>query len=225
MQSTRIIRVTGKGTIKAKPDMTRIQIKLTGHSMEYEKSLEQSAEDTEILKDILIKHGFEREEVKTHSFGIEAKHESYRKKDGTWDTRFVGYVFAHELKVEFDSDNNRLGKILFSLGHAKKIMPEIRFSYFVKDQESAKNILLAKAIEDATSKATVLSSAAGIALNSIQMIDYSWGKVELEVSPLTRNLIEDDGYCASEEMDSYNLDIEPEDIEVSDTVTVVWEIA
>lgn len=41
----RIIRVTGKGQIKVKPDMTRITMTLTGLYKEYSETLRRSSED------------------------------------------------------------------------------------------------------------------------------------------------------------------------------------
>lgn len=56
----RTIRVTGKGQIKVKPDITRITMTLTGVFKEYGETLRHSSEDTEALKDVLSAFGFER---------------------------------------------------------------------------------------------------------------------------------------------------------------------
>ena len=53
-------------------------------------------------------------------------------------------------------------------------------------------------------------------------IDYSWGELEIYSRPL-RNLTFGSAINAKEES-SFDLDIEAEDIDVQDTVTVVWEI-
>ena len=63
MANERIIKVTGKGNLKVRPDVTRITITLDGQNKEYGKILEQSSKDTEELKDILEKQGFERGRV------------------------------------------------------------------------------------------------------------------------------------------------------------------
>ena len=104
--------------------------------------------------------------------------------------------------------------------------PEFRLSYTVKDPEAAKNELLGNAVMDARVKAGVLTKAAGVALKDIQSIDYSWRNITFEVQPMNRMLMAEE-CCDSAitESGSYDMDIEPEDIEVSDTVTVVWEIA
>lgn len=224
MENNRMIRVTGKGNIKVKPDMTRITISLEGHRLEYKDTLKQSAEDTEILKEILKKHGFKKEDVKTLSFNVDTKYESYQAKDKSWKQRFVGYEFSHRLKIEFESDNDRLGRIMYSLANAEDIRPEFRLSYTVKDKESSKNELLGRAVADAKAKAIVLTQEADVVLKDIQSIDYSWGEIDFEISPMRGNVFMD---CieAGAPLEKYDMDIEPDDIELSDTVTVVWKIA
>ena len=222
MTNERIIKVTGKGNLKIKPDMTRITITLEGHNKEYDKTLAQSSRDTEVLKDILEKQGIDRTAVKTLMFNIDTKYESYQARDKSWKERFVGYEFKHVVKVEFDSDNERLGRILYALANAKDIHPDFRLSYTVKDPEASKNQLLGKAVADAKAKAEVLTKAAGVSLKDIKNIDYSWGEIQFEYAPMNRNM-----FCNKVMADgagAFDMNIEPDDISVSDTVTVVWEI-
>jgi len=219
----RTIRVTGKGRIKVKPDMTRITLSLEGIYPEYGETLRRSSQDTEQLKDLLAGFGFERSDLKTLNFSVDTEYENYKDK-GTYRQRFVGYKFSHTMKVEFESDNEKLGKVLYALANCD-VKPEFRLSYTVKDPEAAKNELLGRAVSDAGEKALVLSKAAGVTLKEIQSIDYSWGQIDFEIQPMNRMLMAKG--CCDEVMEEagYDLDIEPDDIEVSDTVTVIWEIA
>ena len=217
----RTIRVTGKGQIKVRPDMTRITMSLDGLYKDYNEALRLSSEDTETLKDILAGFGFERSDLKTLNFSVDTEYESYKDRDGSYKQRFTGYRYRHMLKVEFDSDNERLGKILYALANGK-VRPEFRISYTVKDPEATKNTLLGKAVKDAREKASVLTEAAGIGLKDIQSIDYSWGEIDFEYRPMDGGILAE--RCMAEPTAAYSLDIEPDDIEASDTVTVVWEI-
>ena len=224
MSNMRTIRVTGKGQIKVKPDTTRITISLEGTWPEYGETLRHSSQDTERLKDVLSAFGFARSDLKTLNFNVETEYESYQDR-GTYKQRFIGYRFTHMMKVEFPSDNDRLGKVLYALANCP-LKPEFRLSYTVSDPEAAKNDLLGKAVTDAKEKASVLTQAAGVTLKDIQSIDYSWGEIDFEYRPMNRMLMADE-YLARPmvaESPSYDMDIEPDDIEVSDTVTVLWEI-
>ena len=220
MSDKRTIRVTGKGKIKVKPDMTRITLTLEGAYPEYDETLRKSSESTDQMKDLLSNFGFGRSDLKTLNFSVDTDYESYRE-NGEYKQRFIGYKFRHILKVEFDSDNKRLGNILFGLAHFPH-HPEFRISYTVKDSETAKNELLGKAVKDAKEKAVVLTQAAKVSLKDILSIDYSWGEIDFEVNPMNKMMPCD---CCAAPDDSYELDIEPDDIDIVDTVTVVWEIA
>ncbi len=83
--------------------------------------------------------------------------------------------------------------------------------------------MLGKAVTDAVEKAKVLTQAASVTLKSIQSIDYSWGEIDLELRMQPK--IMTDGCAAPMCSDeAYDININPDDIETSDTVTVVWEI-
>ena len=214
----RSIRVTGKGQLKLRPDTTRITMTLEGVYPEYGETLRHSSEDTEALKDVLSGFGFSRTDLKTLNFSVDTEYESYRERE-VYKQRFIGYRFQHMLKVEFPSDNERLGRILYALANCA-VSPEFRLSYTVSDPEAAKNELLAQAVQDAKEKASVLARAAGVTLQCIESIDYSWGEIDIEYRPMERLAKPTQALMAK----SYALDIEPDDIEISDTVTVIWEI-
>ena len=214
------IKVTGKGQLRLKPDTTRVTLSLEGTDKEYGKVLERSANDTKELRQLLTGFGFEKTDLKTLQLNVDPEYEGYQE-DGVYKQRFIGYRFHHRMKIEFPSDNDRLGRILFALSKSK-IQPEFQISYTVKDPEKAKNELLSKAVQDAKEKAKTLTEAAGVELKELIEIDYSFGQLNLEVRPVNR-LMKASMDMAVEE--SYEMDIEPEDIAVSDTVTILFEIS
>ena len=218
MDAARTIRVTGKGSVKLAPDATRLTMTLRGTEKEYADALERSAKETEALKDALAPLGFGRDELRTLSFSVDMRYESYRDENGDYQQRFAGYEYIHSLKLEFDRDNALLGRTLHTLAHGA-VEAEFRIGYFLRDAEGAKNALLAEAVKDAKTKAAVLAEAAGVKLGAVRVIDYSWGGTSLEVMPVPRMM-----NVAAKAEASFDMDINPEDIEVSDQVTVVWEI-
>lgn len=218
----RTIRVTGKGQIKVRPDLMRITMTLSGLYPEYSESLRHSSEDTEALKDLLAGFGFARSDLKTLSFSVDPEYESYRDRNNDYQQRFAGYRYRHMMKVEFDLDNDRLGRILYALARCS-LHPEFSISYTVKDPEGSKNLLLGKAVADAKEKAVVLTRAAELTLREIQSIDYSWGEIDFAYRPMNRALLAD-ASTSAKMAPSYAMDLQPDDISVSDTVTVIWEI-
>lgn len=217
----RTIKVTGKGNIKVQPDVTRISIELNSVEPTYDETLYKSIADTNQLKDLFAEFGFERSDLKTTYFNIDSEYENY-KENNTYKERLIGYRYSHSMKLEFDSDNELLGKILYALGKSP-LNPRFHISYTVKNPETAKNELLGKAVCDAKSKAVILTDSAGVKLGDIQNIDYSWGEIEFTSSPMSRGFMLNECCNASAKM-SYDIDIEPDEIEVNDTVTVIWKI-
>lgn len=216
----RTIKVTGKGKIKVRPDVTRITLNLEGKYKDYSDTLERSSEETEMLKNVLEPFGFGRSDLKTLSFNIDAEYEGYQE-EGVYKQRFIGYRYRHSMKVEFFSDKELLGKMLKAIAECS-LHPEFSLSYTVKDAEAVKNELLGKAVKDSAAKAAVLADAAGVTLGDIQSIDYSWSGLELEVRPMSRGLMANK--AASTDAYGFAPDVEPDDISIEDNVTITWEI-
>ena len=128
----RTIRVTGKGKISVKPDLIRLILTLEDKRKTYEETLEQSTLQIEMLKDCFEKLGFNRTDLKTLNFNINTEYESYQDMVKSWKRKFTGYKFVHNMKIEFEADNKRLGQVLYALAHAP-IQPEFRINYTIKD--------------------------------------------------------------------------------------------
>ena len=222
MEKQRTIRVTGKGTVKLRPDLTRLTLTLQGTDEDYGAVLKKSAEDTETLRGVLEQLGFDREAMKTVQFNVDTVYEGYQDEKGVYRNRFVGYQFQHTLKLEFPMDNELLGRTLYVLAHCGA-KPEFRIGYTLSDPESAKNALLSQAVRDARAKAEVLTAAAGVTLGDVLSVDYALGEPNLVAQPMRKMMLADNA-AAECQTAGYDMDITPDDIQVSDSVTVIWEI-
>lgn len=218
---SRTIKVTGKGCVRLKPDLIIVNIVLQGVRNDYDEVLKESARQVELLKDCFEGIGLARTDLKTLDFNVDTENESQHDKKGNWVRKFVGYKFSHNMKIEFDADDDLLGKALSALANVP-VNPEFSISYTVRDVEKAKNQLLKAAVLDSKEKAVVLTEAAGVTLGDILVIDYSWGEIDF-VSGSTLDYMSFHDACLPCG-GSIDMDIEPDDIKVSDTVTVVWEI-
>lgn len=192
---------------------------------DYEATLRLSTELTELLKDLFEELGFERKDLKTLYFNVDTEYESYQDSDKNWKRRFEGYKFVHRMKIEFPTDNTLLGKVLYSLAHCPA-KPEFSIEYTVSDPEQCKNELLGKAVCDSKEKAEVIAAAAGVTLREIVSIDYSWGEIDFVTRPVNEMMLKCcDASVGSAEPNGYDIDIEADDIDMTDTVTIVWNIA
>lgn len=212
----RTIRVKGKGKISVKPDTIKITIKAEGLRWNYDETVEQSTKDTRILRDALEKAGLDPKNLKTTHFSIDSKYKSYHDKNNDYKEKFVGYEYNHRAYIEFDNDNKILGRVLYELAHCD-VKVKFEINHTVKDKEKVKNDLLEKAVEDSTTKAQVLAKASGVKLKEILSIDYSWGEIEIYSETMNDLMV-----C--EAASRYDIDIEADDIDVQDTVTITWII-
>ena len=221
----KIIRVTGKGQISIPPDRICLLFELEERKDTYREAIKASKESVDELRKIFEKLGFDLKELKTTNFEIDSVFETEKIKKDEYKRIFKGYKYRHVLKIEFDLDHDLLGKILDNVSRCE-CHPEFDISYTIKDKEAVKNELLEKAVKDSRVKAEVLAKAAGMNLDELMSIDYSWGELKLTTSPYGRlmdslrcNDSEDDYYMSDEP-----LQLEPENIRASDTVTVVWKL-
>lgn len=219
----RTISVSGRGKLSLRPDMIRLMMSLEDTFDDYGRTLFESSQQMNGIKDIFEGLGFERCDVKTVSFNIDTQYESFQDEDLSWKKRFIGYKFHHSFKVEFDIDNEKLGKILYELSHGKTC-PEFNIVYTVKNADEARDELLRNALKDAVKKAELLSESAGVKLGGIININYSFNDADIVSKPSERLFEASCMKAGGFDADSYDVNIEPDDIEITDTVTVIWNI-
>ena len=217
----RLIRVKGKGKLSVRPDWIRLLLHMSGVKPAYEESVEASARETKTLQEALSAVGFDASALKTQNFRISAKYESRNDEKGNWRQEFVGYEFRHDLKLEFEADNARLGQVLSALARCE-VRPEFEIVYTVKDPEAVKNQLIGRAVADSKEKAEALTAAAGIGLGQILNIEYAWGDMDMTVRPVGNLMMAKAVRVGAE--DAMEMNIEPEDIDMDDTVTVTWQL-
>ena len=214
----REIVVKGIGKATAAPDLIVLDMNLEVCERDYEKTMRRSSEVLDILRAAVTSAGHDGKELKTTSFNINTRYESYRENGGH-KQRFVGYACYHGLKLEFDLDMAALEATLGAIAGCEA-KPNFNIKFSIKDPNSVSEQLLESAVDNAKWKATVLAKAAGVKLGAIQRIDYNWS--EHHLFSQTDYQLCDAIVCESAA--PMAMEIEPEDINVSDTATVVWAI-
>jgi len=214
----RTLTVKGIGNISAKPDLIIITLTLATTTPDYAKTNELAALELETLRKAIVSCGHEGQSLKTTNFNIRTENESYRDEAGNYRYKFKGYSCIHSLKLEFGFDMKMLGETLAAIS-SSGTNPQFQISFSVKDENAVQAELLENAIINATEKAAVLAKSSGVKLGDIKHINYSWGEIHLS----SETCFNDSLVCESRLM-PMNIDIEPEDVKASDTVTVIWEI-
>lgn len=214
----RLITVKGTGNVSVKPDLIIITMNLESQQLEYDQTMQFAADSVNIITSAIESVGFDKKDLKTTSFNVRTHYESYRDKDNNYKSKFDGYVCEQGLKLEFDFEPKVMSDVLSAIAKTS-VNPKLNIQFSVKDKDAVSEELLAQATENARKKAEILSKASGVDLGKLINIDYNWGELHL-YSP-TRYDMED--RCMVMES-SYAPEIEPDDINASDTVTFVWEI-
>ena len=216
----RTVTIKGIGKLSLKPDQTVVSLTLKTVHADYDKATDEAAKRLEQLRDAITEIGFAKDDLKTASFDVGTEYESERDKNGNYKRIFAGYRVTHGLKLEFDFDSRRLSKVLGAIA-ACIAEPELNVQFTVKDREAVNAALLESACTNAKTKAEILTKASGVTLGELVSIDYNWGELHL-YSPTRYEMEEACMMKASAAPTA--MDIEPDDINVSDSVTFVWEI-
>lgn len=218
---TRTITVKGIGNVSARPDYITISLTLESLHKDYDEAMEHAAQRIRKLQDAAVRTGYAREALKTTKFNVETRYESVPDSHGNYKREFAGYACIYHLKLAFDFDSEQLARVISAIANSEA-NPELRIAFTVKDPAKVQESILTHAAENAKAKAGILCTASGHKLGKLLTIDYNWGECNLisrtsyemedAIQPLMAR-----GRCAAPE-------IEPDDIEVSDSVTFTWEI-
>ena len=217
----RTITVKGVGSASARPDYITISMTIESVRKDYNRSMEDAARRIGKLQDAVVCSGYQKEDLKTISFDVDTRYENIHDRQGNYKREFSGYAVIYRLKLSFDMDSKQLAKVIGAISESGAA-PELSIAFTVKDPAKVSEALLINAAENAKAKAEILCKASGSELGQLLSIDYSWD--ELNVISGTRYAMED-GIQPLMAKGGFNApDIEPDDIDVSDTVTFTWEI-
>ena len=174
----------------------------------------------EQLTESLLTIGFEKFSLKTTNFHVDTDYESLRDKQGNYRRVFRGFVCHHQLKLSFDFEMERLSQTLSKIAGCL-VHPELRVHFTVKDPTAVNEALLREATINASKKAKILCEASDAKMGQLLSIDYNWGELNI-YSNIKYYMGEE--IMATETNMTKSIDIEPAEINVTDTDTFVWEI-
>ena len=215
---TRTITVKGVGSFKAKPDYVVISMNIESKDKDYAKAVENANKRINILEQTVSGIGFEKGSIKTTRFGVSAQYENKKDAGGSFKRVFAGYSCSYSLKLGFDYDSGRLAETLTSIAKCEA-EPMLNISFTIKDSANANEELLTSAAKNARRKAEILCAASGEELGRLISINYDWS----EPNFVSRAMYDAGAECMSM-MRNAVPQMEPDDIELSDSAAFVWEI-
>ena len=208
----RVISVQGRGTATAEPDLVQLSFNISVMDQEYDGAIAGLNDRVNRLRQDVAIVDVDPKGLKTISFDISPKHRWNEERD---ERVFLGFEAKHDLRLELPLDQDLLNRTLAQLAQSAS---QATFSiYFaVKDGNALRQRVLADAVARARENAETLAQAADVQLGDILRIDYGW--TEIRVS---ERIME---YDASMAPSMPMADIEPDEIEAGDNVTVAWAI-
>lgn len=215
----RTITVKGIGKASAKVDYVEVSMTLESLHEEYDTSMQIAASQIDEINQAMSAIGFEKGSVKTANFNVRTEYENIRNKNGDYKSVFVGYEVTHNLKLAFDFDTAKLAQVLTAVSKCV-CHPKLSIHFTVKDATAINEEMLRTATANARRKAEILCESSAVTLGELIAIDYNWGELDI-YSHTSYNCCEDAMpmmRCAP------TMEFDPEDIDISDTVTFVWEI-
>ena len=211
------ISVSADATLSFSPDLTVIVLKIANVLSSYEEALNSSSKYSARIRELFYTLGFKREDIKTQSFNINTKYESYRDKNDDYRKRLVGYEYVEELKISFLNDNSLLSQILYKIKDSG-LKCEIDLSYALANLDEAKNKALVEASKRAVSKARLIATTLNVTLGDI--LDISYTSTDYIPSIRRYDMME----CRNTLLSAPSIDIEPDDIDIKDNICIVYEI-
>lgn len=213
------ISVQGKGSIHVVPDVTRLEITIERVFPDYQKAFAQAKENSAWIVKILEFNKKPGKLAKTVKFDITDHEVNEYDTVGHYKSSHVeGYDLEQRIKIDLPIDNVLTNNIVRGIG---KFIPgaQINIGYTVQDPRPHQMKMLARAVSDAKEKAGIMAEAAGCSLGKVENIDYRYSNVS--VYSQARN-IHDCKEAFASTADS--LDITPDDLVMSDTVDVTFEL-
>lgn len=211
------ITVRGAANVKVKPNYVNILINLVTYGKDYSDCMSDAAAKIQSLKNALKAVAVDPEDLRTTDFGVDTDWKTLADARGNYTKRvFKGYKVRQDLKFGFDFDRERLVTILGAVA-GSKVDPEFRVRFTVKDTSAVKEELFAKASENARKIAEGLCRGVGKTLGEIININYSWHEIDVYSEMLCDE-------CPPPTGGGSVPDINPDDLEASDSVTFTWEL-
>jgi uncharacterized protein YggE len=182
---------------------------VTSEDRDYGKTIEGLNTRLDALRRSVAEAGEDTKALKTTSFTVSIKNDYV-------DNRHVfrGFCGEHRLELRMAFDQTRLGR-LFSVISSSAARPQLSLAFTVSDPEAIRHRVLEDAVRNAHRRAEVIAAASHQTLGKIIAIDY--GYTEIRVSS-DQYALESAATCEGAP------EIEPSDIESTDTVQIAWEI-
>ena len=216
----RTVNVTGEGRLNLPPDTVEFTLNINATDRDYDRAVEISAKKLERLAEAVKPLGFSKEDLKSTNYNIYPEYEGVRDTEtGNYVNVFKGFRVNHSIMISFPFDKGLLSDMISAIASSVS-EPDLHISFTVKNREEAAKELLRLAVKNAYEKATVLAEAAGVKIERVVYIDASQNR-----SGFYSETCMDNGAVGLAKMArGASVEMAPRDVNLSETVRVIYEI-
>ena len=163
------ISVEGKATLFYTPDMVIMNFNFITKGNSYEEVLNIGVKNVEsFINELLKKHGFTNEDLKTNNFIIK---EETKYNEDTHKYEFDGYYYNQNAVLKFEYDKEKMAEMMEDISKLSN-PPFYQINFGLKDEEKVRKNILTLAYNDALKKAEIISNASGYKLIRCLKTDF-----------------------------------------------------
>jgi uncharacterized protein len=208
---SRTITVTSTATVKAKPDEALVTFGVRSEDADSTAAMAQNAKDMQAVLDALKAAGIAGKDIQTLGIGLDQRIE----KRGQPSERRI-FVASNSVQVTIH-DLGTTGRVIdAAVGAGADSVSNIQF--LLSDPNTIRTDALSQAVKGARTKADALAQAAGAKVLGVVTINEEAFRAPVYRAPFQQKL----GFIGAAAAPTPV--VPPDSLEVSVTVSVVWEI-
>ena len=207
-----IISVSGSSELTVEPDKAEIYVNMETTKVTAKEAKDENARISKKVRDTLKKSGVKEDDMETAQFGISPRYEYDEIKR---KSEIVGYTVTHVLKVA-TTQLDKVGDFIdIAVDNGADRIDSVSFSLTKEKQKEMKDEAMIRASQEAKGKAEALATSLGVRLGKVASVSES----SFDYIPFVSR-----GFAVAEAKLEAPTEISPQDVTVSATVNVAFEI-
>lgn len=207
------IQAMGDAEMTVMPDEASVYLQAQTKALTATEAKDENSKMMEAVLENLDNIGIPKEDIETQNFNI---YEDFDWKDGEQTSK--GFIASNSIKISTE-DFDKVGEIIDAGADEGALINSINFELSNKQENEYKAMALAEASQDAKMKAESIAQGLGKGLGdlvSVASSDFGWTPYPIYKGMAT---VED---AAEARIAATN--IEPQTLDITASVTVVYEI-
>ncbi len=211
-----LLKVQGEATLFEVPEEMNVRIPIEIRAAGYEECSNKLINTYNQLKDALVKNGVDKNVITSSRLNISENYVYYER-----ERKLDGYIGQINISIDLPHTDKKLTDIMNTMKDERfKFGYQVSFSLTEEQKQKILAEAIKSAIADATYKAEVIVESLDLKLVTIQEVNFGYSHGGDPV------LMRHDNMAYAKESDAgAELQLTPEKIQITRTVSIVWLIA